>query len=72
MAPWFRKIVCFQVMMDMLYKAERYEDIINLFPHAQEWFKYDSMNLLTLVFAALYQMVSHYDSTPILYILRFL
>ena len=46
--------------MDMLYKAERYDDVVNLFPHAQELFKRDSSNIVTLVFAALYQMVCMY------------
>ena len=57
--PLFRKIICFQIIMDMLYKAERYEDIIDLYPISLECFPASSQNIITAVFAALYQMVSY-------------
>ena len=44
-------------MMDMLYQDERYEDVIMLYTLAQEYLLDNSQNIITSVFAALYQQV---------------
>ena len=41
----------------MLYQAERYEDVIMLYTLAQEYLLDNSQNIITSVFAALYQQV---------------